>query len=289
MNTQDIQMAISLALAEQVLEKLGFGHLPALTEQGLTQLYQAWCRRVPFDNIRKRIQVAQGGSAVLPGFTPDDFLSHWLRFGTGGTCWAGHGALYALLKASGFAVQFGLSTMRSPRPVSADSPGHGTLFVRLEETLFLVDATMLHGQPLPLQAWHSPHPIWGTRVHRDEGVWCINWKPLGRSRIDCHLLNLNAAGHEFPQRHEQSRHNSRFDGALHIRLAGRESITGIVKGEKVVREASGKESFSPLSHHQQKMMLLERFGIAPEIVAQLPPDDLNNQGDTVIEPRLSVE
>lgn len=274
MNTQDIQMAISPSLAEQVLEKLGFSHRPALTEHGLTQLYQGWCRNVPFDNIRKRIQVAQGIRAALPGSTPDDFLSHWLRFGTGGTCWAGHGALYALLKAAGFSVQFGLSTMRSPRPVSAGSPGHGTLFVRLEETLFIVDATMLHGQPLPLQAWHSPHPVWGTRVHRDEGVWSINWKPLGRSRVDCQLVEFDAAAHEYPLRHEQSRYHSRFDGALHIRLAGRESIIGIVKGEKVVRDTSGKESFSPLSHRQQQLLLIERFGIAQEIVAQLPPDEV---------------
>ncbi|VFS82576.1 Uncharacterised protein [Kluyvera cryocrescens] len=68
MNTQDIQMAISPSLAELVLEKLGFSHRPALTEHGLTQLYQVWCRNVPFDNIRKRIQVAQGIHAALPRF-----------------------------------------------------------------------------------------------------------------------------------------------------------------------------------------------------------------------------
>ncbi|MFU0931052.1 hypothetical protein ACM26E_09560 [Kluyvera cryocrescens] len=111
-------------------------------------------------------------------------------------------------------------------------------------------------------------------MHRDEGVWSINWKPLGRSRVDCQLVEFDASAHEYPLRHEQSRYHSRFDGALHIRLAGRESIIGVVKGEKVVRDTSGKESFSPLSHRQQQLLLIERFGIAQEIVAQLPPDEV---------------
>lgn len=266
-------MIISRRHTEQVLEKLGFGQSPARTEHGLTQLYQAWCRTVPFDNLLRRIQVAKGSHAELPGFSPDNFFASWLRYGTGGTCWAGHGALYALLNTLGFNVQFGLTVMRSPRPVRADSPGHGTLFVRLGETTFIVDATMLHGQPLPLQAWYSPHPVWGTRVHRDEGVWSVNWKPLGRSRVDCQLLEMDAAGHEYPQRHEQSRGNSRFDGAMLIRLAGRESITGVVKGEKVVRDVAGKEIFTPLTFRQQQALLIERFGIAEEIVVQLPRDE----------------
>ena len=274
MNSHNVPMDIPPALAEQALEKMGFRAYPAVSESGLGQIYQAWCRSVPFDNIRKRIQVSQGIQGALPGFTPEDFFSHWLRFGTGGTCWASHGALYALLKAVGFPVQFGLSTMRSPRPVSADSPGHGTLFVPLDNTLFIVDTTMLHGQPLPLQAWHSTHPVWGTRVHRDEGFWCVNWKPLGRSRIDCQLLEMDAAETEYPQRHERSRHSSRFDGALLIRLAGHDSITGIVKGEKVFREARGKETFETLSHRQQKALLVERFGIAEEIAAQVPVDEV---------------
>lgn len=273
MSLQNLNMSIAPALAEQVLEKMGLCHYPALTESGLTKLYQTWCRSVPFDNIRRRIQVSQGISGDLPGFTPDDFFSHWLRFGTGGTCWASHGALYALLKAVGFSVQYGLSTMRSPRPVSADSPGHGTLFVRLNDEHFIVDTTMLHGQPLPLQAWHSTHPVWGTRVHRDEGFWCVNWKPLGRSRVDCQLLDMDASAAEYPQRHERSRHSSRFDGALLIRRAGHDSITGIVKGERVVRDARGKEIFDTLSHRQQKVLLVEQFGIAEEIAVQVPADE----------------
>ena len=84
MSLQNLNMSIAPALAEQVLEKMGLCHYPALTESGLTKLYQTWCRSVPFDNIRKRIQVSQGISGDLPGFTPDDFFSHWLCFGSGG-------------------------------------------------------------------------------------------------------------------------------------------------------------------------------------------------------------
>lgn len=268
------KMKISPSLVERVLEKLNFNHKPDVSESGLTDIYQSWCRTVPFDNIRKRILPHDEISRPMPGYIPSDFFSHWLRYGTGGTCWAGHGALYALLSQLGFPVQFGISTMLSHRLGNGESPGHGTLIVNFFDNPLIVDATMLHGQPLPIREWGSFHPVWGTHVHHSEGFWCVNWKPLGRARVDCRLLDTKVSDDEFPRRHELSRNNSRFDGAVLIRLAGNESITGIVKGEKVTRDATGTELFSPLSHEEQKRLLVEHFHIAEEVVAMLPEDDV---------------
>ncbi|MDJ0040205.1 arylamine N-acetyltransferase family protein [Pantoea allii] len=265
--------ALPAALAEQSLEKLGFSSPPAPDEAGLSTLYRAWCQSVPFDNLRRRLMTEDDRALPLPGSTASDFFTHWLTFGTGGTCWAGHGALYALLAYLGFHVQFGLSTMLSPRPAPVGSPGHGMLIVKLDGRTLVVDSTLLHGDPLPLEARLNPHPVWGTRVHQHDGSWCIHWKPLGRAWLDCKILATDLSADAFQSRHQQSRSNSRFDGALLIRRANGETITGIVKGEQVIRDRQGKESVTPLSRSEQHRLLIEEYGIAEALVARLPADD----------------
>jgi len=52
---------------------------------GLADLYGAWCRRVPFDNIRKLIHVRADNPAALPGDAPNAFFEAWLAHGTGAT------------------------------------------------------------------------------------------------------------------------------------------------------------------------------------------------------------
>ena len=46
-------------LLEAVLAKLGFSDRPPPTLEGLRQVYAAWCRRVPFDNVRKLIHIVR--------------------------------------------------------------------------------------------------------------------------------------------------------------------------------------------------------------------------------------
>lgn len=87
---------------ERVLDRLGFASKPDTSLEGLTQLYGSWCRRVPFDNIRKLIHVRAGKTATLPGDTPNEFFEAWLAHGTGATCWAANGALCDLLVSIGF-------------------------------------------------------------------------------------------------------------------------------------------------------------------------------------------
>ncbi len=96
------QSALAPALVERVLAKLGLAAAPRADLGGLAALYAAWCRSVPFDNVRKLIHVRAAYPAPLPGDTPEDFFDAWLAHGTGGTCWAGNGALCALLESPGF-------------------------------------------------------------------------------------------------------------------------------------------------------------------------------------------
>jgi len=103
--------ALTPALLERVLMKLGLSEHPASTLDGLQTLYAAWCRKVPFDNVRKLIYVHQHDPSPLPGDEATDFFEAWLAYGTGGTCWAGNGALYTLLVTLGFEASRGRGTM----------------------------------------------------------------------------------------------------------------------------------------------------------------------------------
>jgi hypothetical protein len=59
----------------------------------ITVLHAAWCRTVPFDNVRKLTHVNNRAPDPLPGDDTTDFFEAWLTYGTDGTCWAGNGAL----------------------------------------------------------------------------------------------------------------------------------------------------------------------------------------------------
>jgi N-hydroxyarylamine O-acetyltransferase len=164
---------LSMDLLEQVLSRVGLAERPALTLDGLQTLYAAWCRKVPFDNVRKLIHLHRHAPGPLPGDDPAEFLSAWVTYGTGGTCWAGNGALHAVLEAMGFEVIRGMSTMRA----DADAPPtHGTVLVTWEETWYVVDASILHSAPLPLHEFvptRVAHPVWGVHCRKHEGTWMI--------------------------------------------------------------------------------------------------------------------
>ena len=138
---------LSLNLLERVLTRLGLSNRPAPTLDGLRTLYAAWCRNVPFDNVRKLIHVHHHDSGPLPGDDATDFFEAWLAYGTGGTCWAGNGALYTLLLSLGFHASRGIGTMLVAPHIP---PNHGTVLVTYDDTRYVVDASILHSEPLRL-------------------------------------------------------------------------------------------------------------------------------------------
>ena len=62
--------ALSMGVLERVLSRLGLADRPAPTLDGLHTLYAAWCRKVPFDNVRKLIHLHSHapGPVGEPGF-----------------------------------------------------------------------------------------------------------------------------------------------------------------------------------------------------------------------------
>ena len=139
--------ALAPALLERVLSKLGLSEPPSPTLEGLRTLYPAWCRTVPFDNIRQLMHRRSHDPSPMPGGDATEFFEAWLGYGTGGTCWAGNGALHAVLVSLGFEAIRGMGTMHAAPEAP---PTHGTVVVTCERSRYLVDASILHGAPLPL-------------------------------------------------------------------------------------------------------------------------------------------
>src|SRR5712691_7926635 len=124
-------------------------HVPGIQEEPdpFRQQEEAWCRKVPFDNIRQLIHRRSHDPSPMPGGDATEFFEAWLVYGTGGTCWSGNGALHALLLSLGFEAARGLCNMLVAPDIP---PNHGSVLVVYEGSRYVVDASILHSEPLRL-------------------------------------------------------------------------------------------------------------------------------------------
>jgi arylamine N-acetyltransferase len=265
--------ALSTDLLERVLAGLGLSNRPTPDLSGLQAVYAAWCRKVPFDNVRKLIHVHNHDPGPLPGDNPTDFFEAWLTYGTGGTCWSGNGALYALLVTLGFAASRGIGTMLV---APAIPPNHGTVLVTCEGIRYVVDASILHSAPLPLHE-HAPteivHPAWGVQCAQRDGHWYIRWRPLHMPEgLDCRLDVMTATREQFQALHEQTRPWSPFNYELSARLIRGDTIVGAAVGKRVELDSTGGVIRTPCSDADRRRVLIEELGMHEEIVHRLPLD-----------------
>jgi len=265
--------ALSPGLVERVLERLGLAQAPEPELAGLATLYRAWCRRVPFDNVRKRIHLHEGRPGPLPGDAPARFFADWLRDGTGGTCWAGNGALAALLAALGFAAERVVSTMR----VAPDlPPNHGSVRVTLDGAGYLVDASILFDEPLPLvpgTTTRIDHPAWGVECRPEGERWVVRWRPFHLEFIDCGLDAFGASAERFREQHEATRGWSPFNHSVSARrLLPDGRLVGAAFGQRGEIDGEGKLTLRPFGAGERTAFLVEELGIAESVAARLPED-----------------
>jgi arylamine N-acetyltransferase len=260
-------------LVEQILARLGFSRRPTPTIDALRSLYSTWCERVPFDNIRKLIHVRSANSAPLPGATPQDFFEAWLKFGTGGTCWPGAGALHDLLTALGFDAVCAIGTMMAAPNLP---PNHGTVLVNFGSQMFLVDSSILHGNPLSLirdSETSVSHPAWGVRCIWRETNWFVQWRPLMRLEgFDCRLDSLPATATDFTDSYSRTRGWSPFNYELSVRVNRGDKVIGVASGHAISLLADGSVARTPLTPDERRRLLIEDIGITEALVAQLPDD-----------------
>lgn len=261
------------ALRERILAKLGFQDVPETSLGGLSRLYGAWCQRVPFDNARKLVHLRRSDPGVLPGTSAADFFESWLRHGTGGTCWAGHGALHTLLASLGFDARRGVGTMLVAPDIP---PNHGTVSVRFGDESWLVDASMLHGSPLPISAAQSSvdHGAWGVRFQQAPGSRpLIRWRPLHQTDgFDCRVEELDVPSDVFVESHERTRGWSPFNYQLYARINRGDRVVGIAMGKRVEIDASGRVSQREIDAAERTRILVEEIGLSDEMAAAVPPD-----------------
>ena len=264
------ETAVDSALVDRVLDAFGLASRPMPDLDGLRTLYEAWCRNVPFDNIRKLIAVRAGDPGPLPGDRPREFLEQWLAHRVGGTCWAGNGALCALLGDLGFAAHRGVATMLVAPDIP---PNHGTVVVDLPEGRFLVDASIMHVEPLPVAPGAGAavdHPAWGVRGRWIGDKYAINWRPMMRGdRIDCRVDEWPVDVQRFRTQHEMTRGWSPFNFELVFNLVRDDGRVGVGNGlgRRILRDS---ESAEPLA--DRVAFLVDECGVSEALAVRLPAD-----------------
>lgn len=261
------------ALVERIVERLGLSTLPPPTLTGLHILYAAWCRHVPFDNVRKLIHLYHRDPRPLPGDDATEFFTAWLAYGAGGTCWAGNGALHALLISLGFQAERGRGTMLVAPNIP---PNHGTVLVTCDAERYVVDASILHDTPLRLdvsQPTAIVHPAWGVQCGQRDGVWHMRWRPLHLPEgFDCRLDQLEVTREVFRVAHEETRPWSPFNYELYARLLCGDAVVGVTGGHRVALDGAGGVQRTPLQGDARLRVLIDELGMQEALVRRLPPD-----------------
>lgn len=261
--------SITPDLRDLVLERLGFAGPPVVDRSGLTDLYTAWCRNVPFDNLRKLIALASGESGPFPGDDATDFFDHWLRHGTGGTCWPSSNALVALLDGCGFTVRRVAGSMMETGHLS-----HGSAIATVDSTDFVVDSSMLSDTPLevttePSSVEHLVHPM---AVEPVDGTFRfrfrMSFEPEGTSMF-WRLMLDPADVDTYATRYEASREMSPFNDGRVARRNDDDGVTMLAKDTVVTRtserfEVAPIEDADTLDH-----FLVEQFGVSDEVITRL--------------------
>ena len=254
-----------MSLIDRVFAKLGFTAKPKPDRAGLEALYAAWCRHVPFDNLRKRIAMASGRTDPLPGGLPEDFLAAYLEHGTSGTCWPSSNGLHALVAASGFDVRRISASM-----FDRNDHNHGSLIVRLDGAEWLVDSSILCGAPIRLQrgaASNDPDPVHPIRVEPVEDGFRIHWS-TGRSAdtLPCRLMQDPVDEKFYLDRYEISRGYSVFNTALYARRSFPGKLVNLIGRTRFEKTAQGVAS-RDLEPAELRAALVGEFGYSPAIVA----------------------
>jgi arylamine N-acetyltransferase len=233
---------ISARLRGRVLRRLGLRKSPPPTLDGLRQVYNAWCRHVPFDNVRKML--ALRAAAPLPGCDATDFFEGWLETGAGGTCWSGSNALYELLYSLGFHAHRATGSMHD-----IGFPNHGTVIVTVDSGEFLVDSSLLTYEPVPLAGSLYTYDDGVIRIEVEPDAGChILWTrgPHQSFFLACRVFHESISHDTVLANYENSRRQSPFNQRLYAlrSLSGR---TVLLRGNTRYERTPGGISTRDLS------------------------------------------
>jgi N-hydroxyarylamine O-acetyltransferase len=254
---------LSSTAVDQVVERLGFAERPSADLAGLHAVYSAWCRRVPFDNLRKLVGL-HFAMPELPGIHPDDFFAAWQLTGAGGTCWGSNNAIHALLDGLGFDAR------RFAASMFDGDINHGTTIVTIDGDSWLVD-TAVHGDvPVPLRSDPTSveHEGYVTTARRDGGGWVFECPtPDPEVRIPCRIHDPMDAAFTL-EANEKSRGWSPFNRGI---MVGINDETGVwmLKDVALARIESSGVTTRELTDAEVDEWLIEVSGHSPQLVAEV--------------------
>jgi arylamine N-acetyltransferase len=264
--------SLHLDTRQRVLARFGIAR-PAPTLDGLRVVYGAWCRNVSFDNLQKRISLVEEHDH-LAGGEPDEFFQNLLIHGTGGTCWPTSAALAALLESLGFRVRRLVAAMNYERV--GIGPGHASTVAEIDGRDWLVDSSMLTGEPLELrraERTERNHPVHAIAAEPHDGRWIIRWLRDNSEWMPCMVLEEGVPPERFRTSYESTR-GARvpFNTSLIARRNLPDGGLLSLRGGTVTRvDPSGARTVA--SADDRGRLLVEEFGYSREIVARLPPDE----------------
>lgn len=258
-------------LVDAVLARLGVER-PSCDLAGLRSVYAAWCGAVPFDNTLKLIHSAEALPGPLPGSTADAFFDAWLEHRTGGTCWAGNGALHELLSELGFHVERALATMLSSP--DARAVNHGSVFVTIDGVRWIADASILSGDPIPVvkpERDGASQALPRLEWHGDQPA--VIWRALSApDGFPCVIRRIGAEWGEWDRLHQATAAWSPFNYQLTTRLMRGGETIGVAKGQRFVFRTDGSLDASPVEGEERTRFLVEELGISESIAARVPRD-----------------
>ena len=264
---------LPVGLVDAVLDRLGVATPAAADGAALARVYAAWCQSVPFDNVLKRLWLEEQWPGRLPGSTAVDFFRDWLEYRTGGTCWAGNGALFALLRALGFRVELGAATMMS----APDTPGpnHGTVVVTLGGARFVTDASILSDTPLrlPDPGETPPPPAALPAVQVVDGRTVILWRTVRQPEgFTCRIERIGLSEDEWDALHQHTAIWSPFNFATSARLNRGPDAVGYGAGVTYRIRPDGALESQPASRAAMVRFLAETLEIDGTVADRLPED-----------------
>jgi arylamine N-acetyltransferase len=213
------------------------GDVP-VSANGLFEVYAAWCRKVPFDNIRKIIDLIEGGR--LCGLSAAEFFENWLEHGTGGTCWPSSNALRTLLRSLGFDARRVAGSMYDLGTIN-----HGTVKVRIDGEDWLADTCMLTHRPIPVNGEIFIDNSKEARIEVEpDGESHIIWYDFVPSPVyvPCRLHLDPADAALYKERYEVfSREYSPFNDRLYFRTGGPDGASLILGNVRFRRTDDGVE------------------------------------------------
>lgn len=259
-------------ILEKVLDRFGFTGMPDPTRETLDEIVKQWSRQVGYDNVLKRIYIAERQTGAFPSQDPNDFLTAFLDHGVAAGCWPSTEAMYGVLFLLGFRVSRLAGTM--PEVPDPMMPAHGGLDVYIDGRTFRADPS--------LGAEASLELIEGRRTAHDNpahGLWCegdgIVWWYPGHMRKPLStvfwLKDLSPAFYAY--RNEATKAFSIFNHSLYVRRNRGGGVLTFGRGHLITVDPQGNLAAEPVEPGNVKSLLVEQFGISEAMAARVPVQD----------------